>query len=225
MSTNLGDKLMTNPTELEEKLELFLQQTHQSCLDAGFEYIICGSMATYLQGCQIIPGDIDILSLNPEGVKYIVNLMSEYEAEESPSSQIEDWLSTSKDRVFEIQSESGNEQWYMARWIIDGVKVEIAFIKSDGSVKRSREKGYIWENGPDMYQHARVMDFRGYQINVVPLEIQIVTNMQRGLEDRVNAILKTLNKKDADYSLIKKAIHEPYLGTVLQRLKNLRTRE
>jgi len=76
-----------------------------------------------------------------------------------------------------------------------------------------------------MYQHARVMDFRGYQINVVPLEIQIVTNMQRGLEDRVNAILKTLNKKDADYSLIKKAIHEPYLGTVLQRLKNLRTRE
>jgi len=198
---------MTDRQELEKKLILVLDTIYASCRDTGHRFVICGSMSTYLQGCNIWPNDIDILALRPVTVEFIADLMADYEAQTSPSSSIDDWLSTATQRVFTTKSDTGDEQWYMSRWIIDGLKIEVAYIRDDKSVEHSRANSYIWENGPDMYPYIKTLNYHDYQIGVIPLELQLSTNMSRGLQDRIDEIIRVLNSGEMDHELLKQALH------------------
>ncbi|TFG33334.1 hypothetical protein EU527_08205 [Candidatus Thorarchaeota archaeon] len=210
---------MIDLSNIEEKLRLFLDITYDSCIALGHKYVICGSMATYLQGCKIVPNDIDILALSPKTVELIADLMENYEIESSPSMDVDHWLSTPGQRIFTDVSEMGDEQWYMGRWIIDNVKIEVAYIKSERSVSSSRKQNHIWENGPDMHPYLQTVEFSSYQIDVIPLEIQLNTNLLRGLDERVTEILRVLRRGEVDSNLIKKAIHPSHLEFILTSLQ------
>jgi len=188
---------------LEQSLKDFLDLLDDA---TGEGVIICGSMSTYLQGCRITPNDIDVLAGSQGTVEHIAELMTGYEVDDSPSQDIGDWLSNKAQKVFVDLSDDGCEQWYMGRWVLGGVKIEVAHIVSESAVSHSRENGYIWENGPDMLPHVMTMGFNGYKIKLIPLEIQLTTNLQRGLEDRVNEIIRVLNEGGYDATLLKKAL-------------------
>ncbi|MBD3406562.1 MAG: hypothetical protein GF411_10650 [Candidatus Lokiarchaeota archaeon] len=206
------------PNKLESLLKMFLDKTYSETKDRGHNYVICGSMATYLQGCNIQPNDIDILAMEPDGVSFVAGLMKEYEVESSPSQAVDDWLSSSNEPVFTDLSDDKGEQWYMARWSIDQIKVEIAHIVSEKAMKSSAEKRCIWENGPGMYPYIKSVEFHGYELHVIPLEIQLSTNMFRGLNERVSKILQTLQTKGYDKELLEKALTPEQFSTVTAQL-------
>ena len=185
----------------------------------GEEVVICGSMSTYLQCCNITPNDIDVLAGSQGTVKHIAELMTGYEVDDSPSQDIGDWLSNKAQKVFVDLSDDGSEQWYMGRWILGGVKIEVAHIVSESAVNHSRDNNYIWENGPDMLPYVKTMDFRGARIRVIPLEIQLTTNLQRGLESRVNEIIRVLNETGYDDTLLNKALSPELYKEVKHRLE------
>ncbi|TFG28419.1 hypothetical protein EU527_17310 [Candidatus Thorarchaeota archaeon] len=105
------------------------------------------------------------------------------------------------------------------RWIIDNVKIEVAYFKSEQSVSTSRKQKHIWENSPDMYPYLRTVEFNSYQIDVIPLEIQLNTNLLRGLDARVTEILRVLGLGQVDTNLIKKAIHPSHQGFIFTSLQ------
>ncbi|TXT54231.1 MAG: hypothetical protein BAJATHORv1_80038 [Candidatus Thorarchaeota archaeon] len=214
----LGIKMNVN--KLENILKLFLDKTYSQSQERNFEYLVCGSMSTYLQGCDIQPNDVDILVKDAEGVSFFAELMSEYAVQKTPSDSVDDWLSTVDKPVFTIISEDGKEQWYMARWMIDGMKFEIAHLVSEESLRRTREKSCIWENGPDMYPHIKKIDFHGYQLGVIPLEIQLSTNMFRSIEERVSEILKILKKEGYDNELLKRALTAEQYASIIEKLEH-----
>jgi len=183
-----------------------LRTFHEKTTGFTDALVICGSVSTYLQGCQITPNDIDVLALDMNTVKKVAEILSVFAVEETPSQEVDAWLSTQTNSLFIDISEDESEQWVMGRWVVDGVKVEVVYIVSESVVNSSRKKGYIWENGPDMYHYIRTIDFHGSSVQVIPLEIQLGTCLRRELNDRVTEIVKVLLNKGVNIELLKRSL-------------------
>ncbi|MHA1675047.1 MAG: hypothetical protein ACTSYI_15630 [Promethearchaeota archaeon] len=201
-------------------LKDFLDKTYQGCAQKQYEFVLVGSAATAMQNCRIQPKDIDILAKSPETVKFIADLMSDFEIDEFPSDDIDLWYSSKQSRVFIIKNKERNEMWHMARWMVQGVKIEVSYMASLSTLDDSHEAGYIWENGPDMYPHVKHLDFGGYDIGVVPLEIQLSSNYLRKLNDRVGEIARIFHSSGFNKNLLQQALTSEQYQDFLLRMED-----
>ncbi len=200
-----GDVKMTETTIWEKRLEQVLDRIYKKCLENNVKYYIVGSISTALQGCKIEPKDIDILADTPEGVVFITKLLKEFELPEKvQTDNFEEWHSSNEQPIF-INEEPG-EIWHSGKWMIDDFKVEVAYYHSESSMKKAEERGCMWENGPEIRSYAREVDFQGFKINVIPLEMQLCTNMFRKIEKRITETVRIFKEQGYNDKLLKKAL-------------------
>jgi hypothetical protein len=148
--------------------------------------------------------------MEPTGVFRFAELMAtRTPSRRGPSLSHDDWHSTREEPVSEGPDDYGF-YWYFARWAIDGVKVEIAHIIAPEESKTSEEGAGIWEAGPEIWPHIRHVPFRGHEVPMVPLEIQLETNLRRGLDERVAEIVSLFQRHGYDRALVEKALSEPH---------------
>lgn len=175
------------------------------------QWVIVGSAATALQGADVVPGDIDILAQKPVGVFKFAELMAPYMPQHIAVSPDHDgWRSSKEQPVSEGPDEFGF-YWTFARWFVDDVKVEVAHIEGPDAVDVLQSGGGIWEAGPEMWPHICHVSFQGYQVPVVPLEIQLETCLQRGLEKRADAILNVFQREGYEAALLERALRREHL--------------
>ncbi len=180
-------------------------------------WAIIGSAATTLQGAQVTPNDIDLLAEQPKTVGRFAELMTPYTPEHiAASPDHDDWRSSQELPVSEGLDDYGF-YWTFARWFVDDVKVEIAHIEGPEGVVTSQPDGGIWEAGPGIWSHIRHVSFRGYQVPVVPLAIQLETCLQRNLTRRANAILAVFRRDGYDEALLKRSLRSEHLMWFEQR--------
>jgi len=165
-----------NPKSWQSVLEEVLALAAPALQSAETRWAVVGSVATALQGCQIAPNDIDILTLKPEGVQHFAKLMAAYTPQNAPPPENHtEWHSSLAEPVSAGPDDYGY-YWYFARWIIAGVKVEVAHIIGPPITLPTSQTGAgMWEAGPEIWAHIREVNFRGYLTPVVPLEIQLQT--------------------------------------------------
>jgi hypothetical protein len=190
----------------ESVLEEVVAVASPSLECAETRWAVLGSVATALQGCSVTPRDIDILAVEPAGVFRFVELMAAYTPARCENLKShDDWHSSQAEPVSEGPDDYGF-YWYFTRWVIDGVKVEVAHIVGPEGQKTSEEGAGIWEAGPEIWPHIHKVPFREYQVPVVPLEIQLETSLQRGLDQRVAEIQSVLRREGYDEALVKRAL-------------------
>ncbi|MHA1519069.1 MAG: hypothetical protein ACTSRK_02690 [Promethearchaeota archaeon] len=210
---------MSTPDNWRAALKVFLDKTYHSCAHKHYEYILVGSAASAKQNCRIQPNDIDILAKTPEAVEYIAELMHDYEIDEFPSYDIDSWYSSKQGPVFIIDNKERTEMWHMARWMVMGVKIEVSFMVSQSTLDDSREAAYIWENGPDMYPHVKYIDYEGYNLGIVPLEIQLSSNYLRKFHDRVGEIARLFHESGFNKDLLKQSLTSEQYQDFLLRME------
>jgi hypothetical protein len=176
--------------------------------EEGIRFVFAGSVSSLIQGCDIIPGDIDILVPLSIGVHNAALILSEYLIEQSidADTQIESWLATHT-TPFRKFVDSASNEWTFSRLIVNGIKLEIA------NIQPVNDEGYIngsgfWENGPHIWQHTIMIPFKDMELPVIPLEIQLETNMNRNLEQRINEIIKIFRSKGYNEKLINYALNQ-----------------
>ncbi len=86
-------------------LNVYLDSTFQSLQKKKIDWAIIGSVALYLQGCNIIPKDIDILVKDPKSV-YSFNVLHDFQKTSSIDSFLQEseeelWFSTKEKPVDE----------------------------------------------------------------------------------------------------------------------------
>jgi hypothetical protein len=120
---------------------------------------IIGSVASALQGCQLTPRDLDLLAIRPEEVVRFAELMWAYAPKraEEPTDHA-DWLS-SEEEPLSIGPDDLGFLWHFGRWLIDGVKVEMAHIVAPAGFPTSADAAGIWEAGPEIWPHIRRVPF------------------------------------------------------------------
>lgn len=120
------------------------------------------------------------------------------------------WWSSQALPVAADEPDPAGFQWHFARIVLDGFKVEIAHIAPPRSLAGSGDGGGIWEAGPEIWPYVRTVPFAGYQVPVVPLEIQLKTALDRGQEDRVGEIRRTLSENGCNVTLLRKSLGEKW---------------
>lgn len=172
---------------------------------------VIGSVASALQGCQVSPRDIDLLAVEPEAVYRFAELMSAHAPAccEHPPGHPE-WLS-SAEAPLSTGPDTWGFVWHFGRWIVDGVTVEMAHIQAPEGFPTSEDGAGIWEAGPEIWPHLRCMPFAGLRVPVVPLEIQLQTNLSRGLEERAAEIIAVIQMHGYDRELVERALTAEHL--------------
>ncbi|WP_175989271.1 hypothetical protein [Bacillus sp. Marseille-Q1617] len=179
-----------------------------------FDWMIVGSVGSVLQGCDMKPGDLDIYTKSREGVEEFARLMSEYAQPANDGAESDsEWLSTKEEPVLHQTFPSGFS-WSKARYRINHYEVEIVHIADSAGIPDSLTGSGIWEGGQYIWNLARTTRFRGNSIRMVPLEIQLESNLRRKREDRVQSILQTMRKKGYDENLIKKALSKDHYSII-----------
>lgn len=178
-------------------------------------WAVGGSGATALQGVNIVPNDIDILAHEPAGVFGFAELLSSYapaHCDYMPGD--EHWVSS---KEMPVQADSKPDEygmiWHFARWYLDGFKVEVAHIAPPSGFPRSGQGIGIWENGPEIWDYIHTVPFEGYQVPVIPLEIQLETCLSRELQERIDGILAVFDANGYQTNLLHQSLSSKNLKT------------
>ena len=92
------------------------------------------------------------------------------------------------------------------RFSLAGVKVEAAHIRPPLTASVPAGAGGIREASPTIWPWVYPLAWQGFQVPVVPLEIQLETNLTRGLEGRVAAIIDILCTGEYNKDLLRLAL-------------------
>lgn len=191
-------------------LESLMPWIARAMTGAETRWAIIGSAATALQGCRVVPRDIDFLAAQPEGVQRFAELMAPHtpeRCEHAPDHA--DWHS-SRERPLSVGPDEYGFFWHFARWVVDGVKVEIAHIAAPEGFATSKSGEGIWEAGSEIWPHLRTVRVGGYALLAVPLEIQVGTCLRRGLEERAAAIVAVMHRDGYDADLVRQALRQEH---------------
>ncbi|MEH7443474.1 hypothetical protein V7201_14285 [Bacillus sp. JJ1122] len=189
--------------------------------DVEIEWILVGSIASVLQGCEMTPGDIDLYVKNQEGVKQFALLLEQYslrtKCEEADRSN---WFSSIEEPAYTETFPSGFT-WTKGRWMIEGMEVEVVNISQSAGIPDSLDGDGIWEGGKYIWGHSKNVDFGTFTVPVVPLEIQLESNLRRKRKERIDAIMKKLKVNGYNEELILKALSTDHLSFfILEMRKN-----
>jgi hypothetical protein len=189
--------------ELLHRLLPILQPTLD---DPQTRWVLIGSAATALHGCEVTPRDLDFLTAHPAGVHRFVELLHSFLPKTCTHTvDPPDWLSSTSQPISQGPDEFGYI-WHFARWRIDGLKVEVAHIVPPGDFRTSKDGAGIWEAGPEIWPHITTVTLGSLPVPVVPLELQLGTGMRRGLDDRVAAISRVLRRRPHDVELLRRSL-------------------
>lgn len=163
-------------------------------------WAIIGSAATAIQGCAVSPNDIDILVHDPEGVYRFAHLLSDYAPARCAYQPGDEAWQSSQELLVSADNEPNEYgyRWHFCRFIINNIKVEVAHIEPPKGFKMAKDGAGIWEAGPEIWPYIRRQAFQNYEVSVVPLEIQLETNVERGLAGRIEEIISRLKAQGYD---------------------------
>lgn len=166
---------------------------------AGIDWMLVGSSATAVRGVDIEPGDLDIALPTPSAV-YAAALHLPSRLDGPLTNDPDGWYSSVAQPVRDFSDHAGS-RWAFGRWTLEGVKVELAHIDRPGTADLMVETF-----GQAVWAARAVMDWKGVQVPVVPIETQLVTMMLREQHERLETTLSTVDLDVLDLALLRRAI-------------------
>ena len=162
-------------------------------------WMLVGSAATALHGVAITPGDFDVLVRDPADVRRAAGALPSPETT-SRHRDPGEWLSSVPEPILEFGEGS---RWTFGRWVIRGVRVEVANIEDPAAAGRLIETtgALVWE------ARSSVL-WRGRSVPVIPLEVQIATMLVRGQSDRLTAVAAVPDRNSLDRRLLRRALRD-----------------
>jgi hypothetical protein len=206
-------------------LDIFLDKTYTHVTENNIAWALVGSVATYLQGCKISPKDIDILVKDPASVYIFAEYLKEFfhTGECEYSTFLDEkgetlWFSTEKTPV-DVCTDEGGFKWVFARVLIHEITVEISHITAPEG--HPILTAGIWEAGPEIWPYITQVIYNNYVLPVVPLEIQLGTNMSRGFNERVDKIVNIFKRNTYNQNLLKKSLNPEQYTLIQTRLEQI----
>ena len=187
--------------------------------DVEIEWILVGSVASVLQGCEMTPGDIDIYVKNQEGVEQFALLLEQYSlCTKSEAADRNNWFSSVEEPTYTETFPSGFT-WTKGRWMIEEMEVEVVNISQSAGIPDSLDGDGIWEGGKYIWAFSKNLDFGSLTVPVVPLEIQLESNLRRNREERIDAIIKKLKTNGYNEAFISKALSTEHLSFFVSEMR------
>jgi hypothetical protein len=176
----------------EEPLRIVCSCLIGSLGEPAIPFLIVGSVASELQGCIMGTRDLDILFTSEDDLKRYTSRIASCMLQPQP--------------VISCQSFDSGFKWYKAQNEIGGFLVDAVYIASGGGIPDSITGDGAWEGGPYAWRFARAVQFREYQLQAAPLEIQLESQIRRGRLDRAEIIAERLRTTGFDPTLLEQCL-------------------
>ncbi|GAB2596755.1 nucleotidyltransferase family protein [Kribbella endophytica] len=165
------------------------------------EWMLVGSAATALHGVEIVPGDIDIAVLEAGDVARAAAVLPTPDGPLVESQDPADWVSTAAEPA--LRFEHAGERWTFGKWMIDGVKVELAHIDAPAVAARMMETRalLVWHERETLNSH-------GQPVPTVPVEVQLATMVARQQDARIHATIAAIDTASVDVTLLRRALSD-----------------
>jgi hypothetical protein len=150
------------PMPWEDTLETYLALIRGHALN----WYLVGSTALAVRGIEVSPGDIDIVT-DDDGAERLNDLLSDRLLE--PLQRSQGWIWNSFGRAFL----SGLLEWV-------------------GGVNGGADRPAVSDFGPAAASRLEVVTWRGVDIKVPPLDLQLAVSERRGMADRADKIRRRL---------------------------------
>ncbi|WP_240417044.1 hypothetical protein [Paenibacillus periandrae] len=201
----------------EEALTTFCKLYFNSGMQ--IDWILVGSVGSVIQGADMNPNDIDIYTKDWVGVEQLAGLLEPFQLDEKSDLPYHDanWLS-SKEEPYHTQTFSTGFTWTKGRWRVNSFLLEVVHISESAGIPDSEDGEGIWEGGKYIWNKARYVDFDHIRIPLIPLEIQLESNLRRKRQDRIDAIMHALKAGGLDEELLNKALSTSHYHLVKQLL-------
>ncbi|TCC57978.1 hypothetical protein E0H73_26870 [Kribbella pittospori] len=162
------------------------------------EWMLVGSAATALHGAAIEPGDLDVAVSTAVGVRTAATVLPSRTDRSSPTDPI--WFSSLAEPTLSFVDPAGG-RWTFGRWTLARFRVELAHIDSPAPTDLLVETpaAAVWDE-------RLVIDWKGTQIPVVPVEVQLATMIFRDQPDRLQATLAAVDPASLDADLLRRAL-------------------
>jgi hypothetical protein len=169
------------------------------------EWMLLGSAATALRGAAIVPGDIDIALLTADDVTRAATVLPTPDAPDAPelveSGVPSGWISTAAEPT--LQFGHTGERWTFGRWMIDGVKVELAHIDAPTVAALMIET-----RAPLVWHERETLNCHGQPVPTVPIEVQLATMIARQQDARIDATMAAIDTTLLNVPLLCRAISD-----------------
>lgn len=189
----------------DRALKAFCEIYAESSMEV--DWIVVGSVGSVLQGARMAPNDLDIYVHDSDDVARITSLLSRFNRKTKSELSYFDpeWLSSDEEPLF-TQSFPSGFTWTKAKWKLEGFPVEVVQISNSAGIPDSESGEGIWEGGKYIWKTANKVDFAPFTVPVVPLEIQLESNVRRDRQDRMDAIVDALLTNGYDKELLSRAL-------------------
>ena len=175
-------------------------QAFAAVADDGVAWMVVGSAATRLQGVAVEPGDVDVL-VHPDtpddAMRELAERLAPYAVPGPASDDLDEFLSA-PDRPLAATPDGS---WLFGRWWVGGGELELARIRADLPAS-----AVVETMGPGVWATRRTVGWRGREVPVVPLEVQLATVLLRGQADRERAVRDRLARTGTDDALLTRAL-------------------
>ena len=155
-------KAGVRPVPWDQALEAFVSRVVAEPVD----WWIAGSTALAVRGVDVAPRDIDLVT-DEAGAKRLAEMFGDALVE--PLTEVDDWIC----------------RWW-ARSFLGAVVEWVA------DVKPHVDEPDPADFGPAAARALERLEWRGYEVRVPPLELQLAVTERRGLADRAAAIRRLL---------------------------------
>ena len=145
------------------------------------DWLVVGSVASLLQGCDFQPNDLDIIF--PDYASLLAGI-----------GRLEQAGLFSKQDEIHTESFGGGFCWHISRSKVKEAKLDLVFIESGGDIADNVSGDGIWEGGKIIWNRYNIIEMAGYKIPVAPLLIQFESQVRRGQLDRAEAIMRVLKR-------------------------------
>ena len=163
-------------------------------------WMLVGSAATRVQGVAVDPGDVDVLvhpDTSDDDLHAVAESFAAFASAAPVSHDPEHFLSTVDQPL--VATDDGT--WLFGRWIVEGCKLEVARIRADVG-----PTAIVETMGTAVWATRRTVPWRGREVPVVPLEVQLATILSRGLDERARAVRTRFEAIGPDEALLAQAM-------------------
>jgi hypothetical protein len=189
----------------QRALTAFLDLYSESNLTS--QWIIVGSVGSVLQQARMIPNDLDIYVRTMEDMQQLSALFKHYHLQSKSELSYYDpeWHSSEEEPYF-TQTFSSGFTWTKGKWKVEGCSIEVVQISDSAGIPDSDTGEGIWEGGRYIWDLAKPIVFENRTIPVVPLEIQLESNLRRQRQDRADAIIEALLTHGCNRDILQRAL-------------------
>ncbi|GAB3811814.1 hypothetical protein [Kribbella italica] len=165
------------------------------------EWMLVGSAATALRGVGIVPGDIDIAVREAVDVEGAAAVLPMPDGPLGEGGDPADWVSTAPEPV--LRFGHAMERWTFGKWMVGGVKVELAHIDAP------EVAGLMMETrAPLVWLERETVDCLGRAVPTVPIEVQLATMVARRQDARLRATIAALDPAAVNVTLLRRAMSD-----------------